>query len=118
MRSKKIVELEKIVVSDEDTDKEYQMIADAYKMKLEDVKRFVPAEEITMDVAVGKAVELIKNNAEITEQKQTAKKTAAKRLRLKSPLTKRKRSKLIVRRFCYELSTYGCRADEPRRALV
>lgn len=54
----KIVELEKIVVSDEDTDKEYQMIADAYKMKLEDVKRFVPAEEITMDVAVGNAVEL------------------------------------------------------------
>ncbi|MBP3480336.1 MAG: trigger factor [Clostridia bacterium] len=81
----KIVELEKIVVSDEDTDKEYQMIADAYKMKLEDVKRFVPAEEITMDVAVGKAVELIKNNAEITEQKQTAKKTAAKKTAAKKP---------------------------------
>ena len=81
----KIVELEKIVVSDEDTDKEYQMIADAYKMKLEDVKRFVPAEEITMDVAVGKAVELIKNNAEITEQKQTAKKPAAKKTAAKKP---------------------------------
>lgn len=75
----KVVELENIVVSDEDTDKEYQMIADAYNMKLEDVKRFVPAQEITMDVAVGKAVELIKNNAEITEEKQTAKKTAAKK---------------------------------------
>ena len=81
----KIVELEKIVVSDEDTDKEYQMIADAYKMKLEDVKRFVPAEEITMDVAVGKAVELIKNNAQITEQKQAAKKTAAKKTAAKKP---------------------------------
>lgn len=75
----KVVELENIVVSDEDTDKEYQMIADAYNMKLEDVKRFVPAQEITMDVAVGKAVELIKNNAEITEEKQTAKKPAAKK---------------------------------------
>lgn len=81
----KIVELEKIVVSDKDTDKEYQMIADAYKMKLEDVKRFVPAEEITMDVAVGKAVELIKNNAQITEQKQAAKKTAAKKTAAKKP---------------------------------
>lgn len=81
----KIVELEKIVVSDEDTDKEYQMIADAYKMKLEDVKRFVPAEEITMDVAVDKAVELIKNNAQITEQKQAAKKTAAKKTAAKKP---------------------------------
>ena len=75
----KVVELEKIVVSDEDTDKEYQLIADAYNMKLEDVKRFVPAEEIAMDVAVGKAVEFIKNNAEITEQKPAAKKTAAKK---------------------------------------
>ena len=81
----KIVELEKIVVSDKDTDKEYQMIADAYKMKLEDVKRFVPAEEITMDVAVGKAVELIKNNAQITEQKQAAKKNAAKKTAAKKP---------------------------------
>lgn len=81
----KIVELEKIVVSDEDTDKEYQMIADAYNMKLEDVKRFVPASEITMDVAVGKAVELIKNNAEITEEKPAAKKTAAKKTAAKKP---------------------------------
>lgn len=74
----KVVELENIVVSDEDIDKEYQTIADAYNMKAEDVKRFIPASEITMDVAVGKAVEFIKTNAQITEQKPSAQKSAAK----------------------------------------
>ena len=75
----KVVELEKIVVSDEDIDAEYQSIADAYKMKVEDVKMYIPASEITSDVAVGKALEFIKNNAEITEEKPAAKKTAAKK---------------------------------------
>ena len=74
----KIVELENIVVSDEDIEKEYQMIADAYKMKAEDVKRFIPASEITMDVAVGKAVEFIKTNAQITEEKPAAQKSTSK----------------------------------------
>ncbi len=70
----KIVALEGVVVADEDIEKEYQTIADAYKMPLEQVKMYIPATELSMDVAVGKAVELIKNNAEITEEKVSARK--------------------------------------------
>lgn len=81
----KIVELEGIVISDEEIEKEFQNIADAYKMDINQVKMYIPASEISMDVAVGKAVEVIKNNAEITEEKVSAakkntdKKTAAKK---------------------------------------
>lgn len=70
----KVASLEGIVVADEDIEKEYQTIADAYKMPLEQVKMYIPASELSMDVAVGKAVELIKNNAEITEEKVSARK--------------------------------------------
>ena len=73
----KIVANEGIVVADEDIEKEYQLIADTYKMELEQVKMYIPASELTMDVAVGKAVEFVKNNAEITEEKVSARKKAA-----------------------------------------
>ncbi len=76
----KIVELEGIVVADDDIESEYKMIADAYKMDIAQVKMYIPASEITMDVAVGKAVELVKNNAEVTEEKvSAAKKSTAKK---------------------------------------
>ncbi len=70
----KVASLEGIVVAQEDIEKEYQTIADAYKMPLEQVKMYIPASELSMDVAVGKAVELIKNNAEVTEEKVSARK--------------------------------------------
>lgn len=70
----KVASVEGVVVADEDIEKEYQTIADAYKMPLEQVKMYIPATELSMDVAVGKAVELIKNNAEITEEKVSARK--------------------------------------------
>ncbi len=76
----KIANVEGIVVADEDIEKEYQTIADAYKMPLEQVKMYIPATELSMDVAVGKAVELVKNNAEITEEKvSTRKKSTTKK---------------------------------------
>ena len=75
----KVVELEGVVVSDEDIEKEYKDIADAYGMPADQVKMYLPKEDITMDCAVSKAVELIRANAEITEEKATAKKTAAKK---------------------------------------
>ncbi len=75
----KVVELEGVVVSDEDIEKEYKDIADAYGMPVEQVKMYLPKDDITMDCAVSKAVELIRTNAEITEEKVAAKKTAAKK---------------------------------------
>ena len=47
----KVVELEKIVIDQKDIDDEYQKIADAYKMPLDQVKLYIPEQDITMDVA-------------------------------------------------------------------
>ena len=90
----KIVELEGIVISDEEIEKEFQAIADAYKMDITQVKMYIPASEISMDVAVGKAVEVIKNNAEITEEKvSAAKKPAAKKPAAKKTADKKAETK-------------------------
>ena len=77
----KVVELEKIVVSDEDIEDEFKNIADAYQMPIDEVKKYITKEDITLDIAVGKAVEFIKNQAEVTEEayKEPAKKAPAKK---------------------------------------
>ncbi len=79
----KIVSLEGIVASDEDFEKEVERIASAYKIEAEKVKSFVPEEDIKSDLAVNKAIDLLKENAKITEkeekeEKKPAKKTAKK----------------------------------------
>jgi trigger factor len=61
----KIVELEGIVASEEDVNAEYQRIADAYSMELDDVKKALPEDGVKLDVAVSKAVDLIKESAVI-----------------------------------------------------
>ena len=61
----KIVELESIEVSDEDIETEYKKLADMYQMEAEQVKQFVAAEELSKDIAVNKAVDLVKENAVI-----------------------------------------------------
>ncbi|MBR4086229.1 MAG: trigger factor, partial [Clostridia bacterium] len=80
----KVVELAGVVVAEEDIEKEYSDIAAAYGMPVDQVKMYLPKEDITMDCAVSKAVELIRNNAEVTEEKATAKKTATKKPAAKS----------------------------------
>ena len=59
----KVVELENIQTTDEDLEKEYQRIADSYNMELDKVKTMIPAEDLLADVAVNKAVDLIKESA-------------------------------------------------------
>lgn len=61
----KIVELESIEVSDEDIETEYKKLADMYQMEADQVKQFVSAEEFSKDIAVNKAVDLVKENAVI-----------------------------------------------------
>ena len=85
----KVVELEGVVVADEDIEKEYKDIADAYGMPVDQVKMYLPKEDITMDCAVSKAVELIRANAEITEEKVAAKKPAAKKPAAKKTTAKK-----------------------------
>ncbi|PWL45825.1 MAG: trigger factor, partial [Clostridiales bacterium] len=59
----KVVELEKIETTAEDLEKEYQRIADSYNMELDKVKTMLPAADLMADVAVNKAVDLIKESA-------------------------------------------------------
>ena len=46
-----------------------QRIADQYKMEIDKVKSLVNADEVKKDLAVNKAIDFIKEKAEITEEK-------------------------------------------------
>jgi len=61
----KIVELENIGVNDEDVEAEYKKLADMYQMEADQVKQFVSVQELSKDIAVNKAVDLVKENAVI-----------------------------------------------------
>ena len=60
---KKVAELEKISVSDEEIEKEYEAIAKAYSLKPKQAKRLVPAEGLKKDMISRKTVEFICKNA-------------------------------------------------------
>ena len=61
----KIAQLEKVEVTDDEAAAEMQKIADQYKMKIEQVKQYINEEDVKKDIAVGKAVEIVKNSAVI-----------------------------------------------------
>ncbi len=75
----KIVELEKIEVTEDDINAEYQKLADAYKMEVEKVKEAIQSEMLSKDLAVNKAIALVKENAKITEGADKPKKAPAKK---------------------------------------
>ena len=78
----KIVELENIVADDEAIEAEFAKIAEGYGVEVDKVKAVIPASEVAKDVAVGKAIDLVKANAVITDavdEKKEAKKAAAKK---------------------------------------
>ena len=59
----KIVEVEGIAPTDEEVEAEYARLADAYKMDVEKLKPVISAEDVKKDVAVNKAIDLIKDSA-------------------------------------------------------
>ena len=61
----KIAELEKLEATQEDIDGEIQRIADAYQMKVEDVRKAVPMDSVAEDMKVKKAMDLVKEKAVI-----------------------------------------------------
>lgn len=63
-----IVDKENIVTSDEEFDTEVQRIADAYKMETEKVKAIVDADAVKKDLAVNKAIDFVKEKANITTE--------------------------------------------------
>ena len=56
----KVVALENIEVTDEDMEEEFKKLSAAYGMEVDQIKQMVPVEEFKKDVAVQKAIDVIK----------------------------------------------------------
>ena len=63
----KVAELEKIDVTDEEVDAEFQKIADSYQMEVAQVKMYILAEDLKKDLCVQKAADFVRDNAVITD---------------------------------------------------
>ncbi len=72
----KIAEVENLTATAEDIEAEYEKIAKNYGIDAQKVKGILPEKEIAKDVTVNKAIDLVKESAEVTEKK--VKKTASK----------------------------------------
>ena len=83
-----IVKNEDIKPSDDEIEQEYNKMASAYNMEVDRVKSLVAKDDLALDLAVGKAIDFIKENAEITEKAPAAKKPAAKKTAAKSTAAK------------------------------
>ena len=65
----KIVELENITASDDDLTAELERLAAQYGMAADKLRELLPLEDVKQDIAVNKAVDLVRDSAVITETK-------------------------------------------------
>lgn len=63
----KIAELENLEVSDDDVNNEYSKLAEEYKMEVENVKNAIPEKTLRTDLKIEKAIDFVKDNANIEE---------------------------------------------------
>jgi len=61
----KIAELENIEVTEDELKAEFDKLAEAYKLDVDQIKQFIHDDDLKKDIAVGKAVDLIKDAAVI-----------------------------------------------------
>lgn len=61
----KIAKLENIEVTEDELKAEFDKLAEAYKLDVDQIKQFIHDDELKKDIAVGKAVDLIKDAAVI-----------------------------------------------------
>ena len=88
----KIIEKEKIEVTEEDIEAEYKKYADAYNMDIDTIKKAVSSESLKPELASRKAIDLIVDSAVVTEEK-AAKKTAEKKPATKKTTAKKPAAK-------------------------
>ena len=90
----KIVEVEALTASEEEVAAEYEKLATAYSMEAEQIKAAISEKDIIHDLAMNKAIDLVKSSAEVkdvkekSEKKPAAKKTAAKKTTAKKTTKK------------------------------
>lgn len=63
----KVASLEDIKPSQEELDAEYAKYAEQYKLDVEKVKAFIPEADLSKDLAVGKAMDLVKSSAVVSD---------------------------------------------------
>lgn len=61
----KIADLENLEATEEDLENEYKKIAERYSMELEKIKNIIPKSELTKDIVVEKAIDLVRDNSVI-----------------------------------------------------
>ncbi|MBR7039754.1 MAG: trigger factor, partial [Oscillospiraceae bacterium] len=62
-----IADQEKLDVTEEEVNESLKGLAEANNMTVDEVKRRIPMLDYLMDMRVGKAIDLVKENAEIVE---------------------------------------------------
>ncbi|MBO5784388.1 MAG: hypothetical protein J6R33_05420 [Clostridia bacterium] len=65
-----IVKAESVVVSEDELEAEYKRVSEQYGIELDQVKAFLPAEQMTQDIAVDKALKFVVANAKVTVKKE------------------------------------------------
>ncbi len=79
----KIAELEKIEITDDELNAEFEKMAKDYGMEVDKIKASVPADDLKKDLAVQKAMDVVKTSAKVTEvdkkTEKAEKKPAAKK---------------------------------------
>ena len=93
----KIAELEKIEITEDELNAEFEKMAKDYGMEVDKIKASVPADDLKKDLAVQKAMDVVKSSAVVTEvEKKTEKaekKPAAKKTAAKQPAAKKTTAK-------------------------
>lgn len=94
----KIAGLENLTVAEEDIENEYKKMAENYQMEIDKIKTVVNKEDLGKDIAVEKAIEFVRNHAEITdaapeEAKNDSAKKETKKVAAKKPAAKKTTSK-------------------------
>ena len=73
----KIVELEQIEPAEDEIEAEYAKLAENYKMDIDKIKGVIPAADIKANLAMRKAIDLLKEHSVAKKKKATRKKKAA-----------------------------------------
>ncbi len=74
-----IVKLEMIEPTEEELNAEYERLSANYSIEIEKIRELIPAEDIKLDIAVNKAIDLVKSSAEVSESAPEKKKTSTRK---------------------------------------
>ncbi len=86
----KIAELENIEITEDELNAEFEKMAKDYGMELDKIKASVPADDLKKDLAVQKAMELVKTSADVAEVEKKTEKAPAKKPAAKKTTTAKK----------------------------